>query len=127
MGGPQQESGGAQNTLSKETLERLGDRITSQCDELEKLGLVDYQMGVWEEELVDSEQTAVISEYQNIIFTDYDQWYSNAFVTSRVVVTMVTIIKTAMMNLPSMQGRNSQVKLLAIDEPLHRPCSNSRS
>ncbi len=59
---PQQTSVGAQNTLSKETLERLGDRITSQCDELEMLGLVDYQMGVWEEEIVDSEQTAVTSE-----------------------------------------------------------------
>ena len=64
-----QELGGAQNTLSKETLKGLGDRITSQCDELEKLGLVDYQMGVWEEEIVDSEQQAVTSEYR-IFLTD---------------------------------------------------------
>ncbi len=72
---PQQESVGAQNTLSKEILERLGDRITSQCDKLEGLGLVDYQMGVWEEEIVDSEQTAVTSEDSNIDSTDSDQWY----------------------------------------------------
>jgi len=58
-----QESGDAQNTLSKETLERLDDGITSQCDQWEKLGLVDYQMGVWEEEIVESEQPAVTSEY----------------------------------------------------------------
>lgn len=59
----QQESGDAQSTLLKETLERLGDGITSQCDQWEKLGLVDYQMGVWEEEIVESEQPAVTSEY----------------------------------------------------------------
>jgi len=66
----QQESVDAQNTLSKEILERLGDILTSQCDKLEGLGLVDYQMGVWEEEIVDSKQTAVISEDSNIGSTD---------------------------------------------------------
>jgi len=59
---PQQESVGALDTLSKEVLEKLGDRITSQCDKLEDWGLVDYQMGVWEEEIIDSKQTVVISE-----------------------------------------------------------------
>ncbi len=116
--------------LSKEALERLGDRITSQCDELEELGLVDYQTGVWEEEIVGSEWSAFTSEYQNIAFTDYVQWYLNVFIISPAVMAIMTIITMAMMNLPSLnrvQRRNSQFKLLTINEPLHRPCSDSRS
>jgi hypothetical protein len=42
-----------------------------QCDKLEKFGLVDYEMGVWEEEIIRSKQPAVTSEYQ---ISDYDQW-----------------------------------------------------
>jgi len=70
---PQQESLGARNILTKEDLVRLGDEITSQCDEWAPSGLVDYQMGVWEEEIVDSERTAVIFEDLNVDFTDFDQ------------------------------------------------------
>ncbi|KAK3169305.1 hypothetical protein OEA41_008688 [Lepraria neglecta] len=67
----QESKGGAQNTLSKETLKGLGDRTTSQCDEMEKLGLVDYQMRVWEEEIVCCKQPIVTSAYQIASFNDY--------------------------------------------------------
>jgi len=75
-----EESSGTQNTLSKDTLESLGDRITSHCDEMEKLGLVDYEMGVWEEEIVRSKETAVTSAYQNASSTDYIQCSLNALI-----------------------------------------------
>ena len=38
--------------LAIETLRRLGDNLVAQADELERLGLVDYQMGVAEEEII---------------------------------------------------------------------------
>ena len=64
-----EKSCGTQNTLPKDTLESLGNEITSHCDEMEKLGLVDYEMGVWEEEIVCSKQSIVTSAYQ----IDYSQ------------------------------------------------------
>lgn len=38
--------------LSKAALQNLGDELTRLCDGLEKSGLVDYEMGVWEEEII---------------------------------------------------------------------------
>jgi hypothetical protein len=32
----------------------MGTQLVKNCDNMEKLGLVDYQMGVWEEEIVAS-------------------------------------------------------------------------
>jgi hypothetical protein len=43
-----------QSLLPVETLRRLGEDLIVHADELEKLGLVDYQMGVAEEEILDS-------------------------------------------------------------------------
>ena len=40
--------------LPLNTLERMGDELVAHCDNLGKLGLVDYQMGVAEEEIVES-------------------------------------------------------------------------
>ncbi|GMF77631.1 unnamed protein product [Aspergillus oryzae] len=41
-------------------LERLGEHIIQMCNYLEKFGLVDYEMGVWEEEILDG----MISTYR---------------------------------------------------------------
>lgn len=41
--------------LQLETLERMGAELVRLCDSMEKHGLVDYQMGVWEEEILSSE------------------------------------------------------------------------
>ncbi|KAL9115597.1 MAG: hypothetical protein Q9187_007249, partial [Circinaria calcarea] len=41
-----------QSMIREEFLERMGKEITRHCDVLEKSGLVDYQMGVWEEEII---------------------------------------------------------------------------
>ena len=42
-----------QSVLTKQSLQHLGDELTRLCDGLEKSGLVDYEMGVWEEEIID--------------------------------------------------------------------------
>jgi hypothetical protein len=36
-------------------LEKMGTQLIKNCDNMEKHGLVDYQMGVWEEEIIASE------------------------------------------------------------------------
>lgn len=41
--------------LQADYLGHMGDELVRLCDTMEKLGLVDYQMGVWEEEIVSSE------------------------------------------------------------------------
>ncbi|KAL8655260.1 MAG: hypothetical protein Q9210_001008 [Variospora velana] len=41
-----------QNLLQEAVLERMGESLISFCDGIERYGLVDYQMGVWEEEIM---------------------------------------------------------------------------
>nr|POF24063.1 hypothetical protein CFP56_54999 [Quercus suber] len=42
-----------QSVMTKETLDHLGQEIVNMCEALEKHGLVDYQMGVAEEQIID--------------------------------------------------------------------------
>lgn len=42
--------------LREEALQQLGSELIRLCDNMERHGLVDYQMGVWEEEILDSIQ-----------------------------------------------------------------------
>lgn len=39
--------------LREEALQHLGSELIRLCDSMERHGLVDYQMGVWEEEILD--------------------------------------------------------------------------
>ncbi len=48
-----------QNLLPKESLEELGNELVSLCDGLEKHGLVDYQMGVSEQEIIESKLKSI--------------------------------------------------------------------
>lgn len=42
----------AQNILPAERLDKMGKELVRLCDKMEQHGLVDYQMGVWEEEIL---------------------------------------------------------------------------
>lgn len=46
---------GGQSLVSKDELEDVGKEVVRLCDGVEKHGLVDYQYGVWEEEIIASE------------------------------------------------------------------------
>lgn len=41
-----------QSLITEEFLEKMGHDLVSLCDTIERHGLVDYQMGVWEEEII---------------------------------------------------------------------------
>ncbi|PSN74888.1 hypothetical protein BS50DRAFT_26305 [Corynespora cassiicola Philippines] len=41
-----------QTLIDYDFLEKMGNQLVKNCDNMEKHGLVDYQMGVWEEEIV---------------------------------------------------------------------------
>ncbi|PHH80317.1 hypothetical protein CDD82_1845 [Ophiocordyceps australis] len=41
----------SQSLLSEDTIKKMGDEIIRLCDGIERHGLVDYQYGVWEEEI----------------------------------------------------------------------------
>jgi hypothetical protein len=43
-----------QDIMAEETLEKMGRELVRLCDSMERHGLVDYQMGVWEEEIISS-------------------------------------------------------------------------
>lgn len=41
----------SQRLMSEETIRKLGDELIRLCDEIERHGLVDYQCGVWEDQI----------------------------------------------------------------------------
>jgi hypothetical protein len=41
--------------IGARTLERLAKEVVQFCDDVEKYGLVDYEMGFWEDEILGSE------------------------------------------------------------------------
>ena len=59
-----------QSILPLESLERIGSELIRLCDGLEKYGLVDYQMGVWEEEILSSEQST--SNLALVVLREYE-------------------------------------------------------
>lgn len=40
------------NLLSRDRMENMGRDLIQLCDQLEQYGLVDYEMGIWEEEIL---------------------------------------------------------------------------
>ena len=42
--------------LEAEELDRIGKELIKICDRFEEHGLVDYKMGIWEEEILDSKE-----------------------------------------------------------------------
>lgn len=47
--------------IDYDTLEKMGSQLVKHCDNMEKHGLVDYQMGVWEEEIIASQFHPLVS------------------------------------------------------------------
>lgn len=52
-----------QSILQEDFLERMGKELVQLCDTMERHGLVDYQMGVWEEEIIHGERAS--SSFRN--------------------------------------------------------------
>jgi hypothetical protein len=43
--------------LTMEILEKMGQDLVRLCDKMEPHGLVDYEMGIWEEEILGGKAT----------------------------------------------------------------------
>lgn len=50
--GSRQQLSRSQRLLSQDSIEKLGNELVRLCDGLERHGLIDYQYGVWEEQIV---------------------------------------------------------------------------
>lgn len=44
----------SQSLVTQESLEKMGKELVRLCDGIERHGLVDYQYGVWEEQIIAS-------------------------------------------------------------------------
>lgn len=51
----EQKPQGAETLLSKDDMEKMGKELVRLCDGVERHGLVDYQYGVWEEQIITGE------------------------------------------------------------------------
>jgi hypothetical protein len=49
-----------QNLLTGDILNKMGRELVRLCDRMEQYGLVDYQMGVWEEEIISGELSPLL-------------------------------------------------------------------
>lgn len=43
-----------QSLITEDNLQKMGDDLVRLCDNIERHGLVDYQYGVWEQQIEDS-------------------------------------------------------------------------
>lgn len=50
----EQQPQAGQSVISREELEEMGKELVKLCDGVEKHGLVDYEYGVWEEQIIAS-------------------------------------------------------------------------
>lgn len=51
---------GSRSLISRDELEDMGKEVVRLCDGVEKHGLVDYQCGVWEEQIIASESKSSV-------------------------------------------------------------------
>lgn len=66
-----------QSLISKDELEDMGKELVRLCDGVEKHGLVDYEYGVWEEQIIASESSS-----RKEASTGVDQGVANSMVNS---------------------------------------------
>lgn len=59
--------------LSRDRMESMGKDLIQLCDQLEQYGLVDYQMGIWEEEILCGELCILIC-YISRLTSHYSSW-----------------------------------------------------
>lgn len=52
--------GRGQTLITLDGLKKLGDELVRLCDSIERHGLVDYQYGVWEEQITESRLTTPV-------------------------------------------------------------------
>lgn len=53
-----------QTILQEDFLNRMGRELIRLCDGMERHGLVDYQMGVWEEEIISGKFSILYDKVQ---------------------------------------------------------------
>lgn len=46
-----------QSLITEDNLQKMGDDLIRLCDNIERHGLVDYQYGVWEQQIEESRST----------------------------------------------------------------------
>lgn len=56
-----------QSLMEYDFMESMGKELVGLCDSMEKHGLVDYQMGVWEEEIVASKFAGARSRFKTVL------------------------------------------------------------
>ena len=59
-----QSLGNSQTLMEVDFLKNMGNELVRLCDIMEKHGLVDYQMGVWEESILDCRRHELFFEWK---------------------------------------------------------------
>lgn len=55
--------------ITRDYLEKMGNELTGLCNDIETWGLVDYELGVWEEEIIDSESPRIL--FSSLLSADH--------------------------------------------------------
>lgn len=59
-----------QTLLQEAFLERMARELVRMCDSMEKHGLVDYEMGIWEEEIMNGNNTCIEHHVDDLLILD---------------------------------------------------------
>ena len=86
------------------TLEKMGDELVAHCDELGKFGLVDYQMGVAEEEIIDSRFSRVKGDINYESFLTWKQCLIAALICSDPLAVKIMSLKIALAQTTHLKG-----------------------
>jgi hypothetical protein len=99
-----------QTLISPEGLKKMGKSLVKYCDIIERYGLVDYQYGVWEEQIIDSmchPAVASLGRLGNVSLTI-------AYQSSESVSSSTTLPS----NQPEMLAKGSLKSLVAEKSPI---------
>lgn len=65
--------GRSQSRISLEGLKKMGDELVRLCDGIERHGLVDYQYGVWEEQITEGRSIQLYRVFTLGLLTSFGQ------------------------------------------------------
>lgn len=109
--------------MTAEALNQMVEELIERCDGLESSGLVDYQMGVAEEEIISCKLVSRMAENQAVLLSlTLSQWFISAVISSALARAATLDKKSQRIRV---QLRASRHQCLAHDEPVHCLCANT--
>ncbi len=88
-----------QTLVSQEGLRKMGNDLVELCNSIEQHGLVDYQYGVWEEQIVAS-RCGPFPLHECVLLTMGRQSWGSALICMNLIIYLVVAARFGHIRLP---------------------------